>query len=475
MKKIEKTAFITQDGLWKFNVLPQGIMNGSPIFQPTIHNHLGYGRWDYVMVYLDNILVFSHNFNGHKQHLNEILSILVKAKFQVNPDKCSIAVREIDFVSHTINELFIKSNGHKIKAINDLPAPKTLKEANEFLGKINWYQPDQQHSFVLTNDASEVGIGGILRQDMPTGTKISYYKSRVLNDIERIYATFEKEALVIYWCITELRSYIGDSSLTVETDHKPLEKCHTKQLNNKRVMNWLFKLQDILPQVIAVKNRKSANNTAADYISRHFPSVAILNTGLSTVSEPCDDWPTDSQHWSEDTSKPQHTQITQSSISRNTSIRNTAMNVKINAVTTRAQAKLLAQAPPSPQTISSTPHASQNAPSSSPSSNQLYDFSLLRMRSEQGQDPAVQQIIQQVHNRTCHKSFIIQHDILYKLVRRGNTNIKLLYAPSTVIPGLLAAYHDHHLSGHFDVERTWLALKNTYFWPHMKELVTSYI
>ncbi|CAF4119781.1 unnamed protein product [Rotaria sp. Silwood2] len=429
MKKIEKTAFITQDGLWKFNVLPQGIMNGSPIFQPTIHNHLGYGRWDYVMVYLDNILVFSHNFNDHKQHLNEILSILVKAKFQVNPDKCSIAVREIDF----------------------------------------------QHSFVLTNDASEVGIGGILRQDMPTGTKISYYKSRVLNDIERIYATFEKEALVIYWCITELRSYIGDSSLTVETDHKPLEKCHTKQLNNKRVMNWLFKLQDILPQVIAVKNRKSANNTAADYISRHFPSVAILNTGLSTVSEPCDDWPTDSQHWSEDTPKPQRTQITQSSISSNTSIRNTAMNVKINVVTTRAQAKLLTQAPPSPPTISSTPHASQNAPSSSPSSNQLYDFSLLRMRSEQGQDPAVQQIIQQVHNRTCHKSFIIQHDILYKLVRRGNTNIKLLYAPSTVIPGLLAAYHDHHLSGHFDVERTWLALKNTYFWPHMKELVTSYI
>ncbi|CAF1550792.1 unnamed protein product, partial [Adineta steineri] len=72
----EKTAFITQDGLWEFNVLPQGIMNGPPTFQRTMHNLLGYGRWDYVMVYLDDILIFSRSFNEHKQHLNEILSIL---------------------------------------------------------------------------------------------------------------------------------------------------------------------------------------------------------------------------------------------------------------------------------------------------------------------------------------------------------------------------------------------------------------
>ena len=51
----EKTAFVTQDGLWEFNVLPQGIMNGPPTFQRIMHNLLGYGRWDYVMVYLDDI------------------------------------------------------------------------------------------------------------------------------------------------------------------------------------------------------------------------------------------------------------------------------------------------------------------------------------------------------------------------------------------------------------------------------------
>ncbi|CAF0922233.1 unnamed protein product [Rotaria sp. Silwood1] len=88
-----------------------------------MHNLLGYGRWDYVMVSLDDILIFSRSFDEHKKHLNEILSILAKANFQVNPDKCSIAVQKIDFLT-----------------IINLPAPKTLKEANEFLGKINWYR-----------------------------------------------------------------------------------------------------------------------------------------------------------------------------------------------------------------------------------------------------------------------------------------------------------------------------------------------
>ncbi|CAF4712373.1 unnamed protein product, partial [Rotaria socialis] len=129
----------------------------------------------------------------------------------------------------------------------------------------------------LTTDASEIGIGGILRQDTITGTKINYFKSRVLNDTERKYDTIEREALAIYWCLTELRSYIGDSDIIIETDHEPLQNFHKKQINNKRIINWIFKLQDILPQIIAVKYRKGSSNTAADYISRHFPSSNVIN------------------------------------------------------------------------------------------------------------------------------------------------------------------------------------------------------
>ncbi|CAF4244309.1 unnamed protein product, partial [Rotaria magnacalcarata] len=503
----EKTAFITQDGLWEFNVLPQGIMNGPPTFQTTMHNLLGYGRWDYVMVYLDGILIFSCSFNEHTKHLNEILSILDKANFQVNPDKCCIAVQEIDFLSHTINEQFIKPNGNKITAIIDLPAPKTLKEANEFLGKINRYRkfipdfariaaplhkvtnktkhrrhefywgPDQQHSFdefkrilttyplfleypdlstpfILTTDASDIGIGGILRQDTPNGTKINYFKSHVLDDTERKYDTIEKEALAIFWCVSELRSYIGDSNFIAETDHKPLENFHKKQINNKRVMNWLFKLQDILPQIITVKHCKGANNTAADYISRHFPPSTSTNINPSTINVTYDDWPIGTEHWDAHVPKPQRTQYTEPSILDNTCIHNASINGQINAVTTRTQSKLQAQPRSSSANTSSTSTIAQSRCSSPPMATPLHDFSLSRIRSEQAQDVLIQQIIQQIRNNRRYKSFIIQHGILYKLAYRNDATIKLVYAPSKLIPEIMAAYHDHPLSGHFGTGRT---------------------
>ncbi|CAF3331733.1 unnamed protein product [Rotaria socialis] len=89
----------------------------------------------------NDVLIFSLNFNEHKKkHLIEILSILSKANFQVNPDNCSIAVYEIDFLSHTINKQFIKSDGIKITAIIAFPAPTTFKEANELVSQINWYR-----------------------------------------------------------------------------------------------------------------------------------------------------------------------------------------------------------------------------------------------------------------------------------------------------------------------------------------------
>ncbi|CAF2699770.1 unnamed protein product [Rotaria sp. Silwood2] len=260
MKQIdkEKTAFITQYGLWEFNVLPQGIMNGPPTLQRTMNNRHAYGRWDYVMVYLHDILIFSRSFDEHKKHLNEILSILAKVNFQVNPNKCSIAIQEIDFLSHTISEQCIKPNGDKIKAIIDLPAPKTLKEANEFLGKINWYR-------------------------------------KFIPDFARIVA--------------------------------PLHK-----------------------------------------------------------------------HWSEEVPKPQRTKFIQPYISKNTCIQNADINGEINVVTTRAQSKHQAQPRSSSVHTSSTSTTSQSTCSSPSTANQLYDFSLSCIRSEQAHNITIQQIIQQIRN-----------------------------------------------------------------------------
>ncbi|CAF1168418.1 unnamed protein product [Rotaria sp. Silwood1] len=335
--------------------------------------------------------------------------------------------------------------------------------------------PDPSTPFILTTDASNIGIGGILRQDTPNGTKINYFKSRMLDDTERKYDTIEQEALAIFWCLSELRSYIGDSDLIIETDHKPLENFHKKQINNKRVMNWLFKLQDILPQIIAVKHRPCAHNAAADYISRHFPPSTSTNINPSTAAVTHDDWPIGTDNWDEQVPKPQRTQCTPPSILEHTCTRNASINAEINAGTTRAQSKLQAQPHTSSPNASSTSTTSQSTCSSLPITTPLHDFSLSRIRSEQAQDVIIQQIIQQIRNNRRYESFIIQHGILYKLVNRDDTTIKLVYAPSKLIPEIMTTYHDHPLSGHFGTGRTWSMLRNTYYWPRMKDTVTSYI
>ncbi|CAF3283177.1 unnamed protein product [Rotaria sp. Silwood2] len=73
----EKTALCSQDGLYQFEVLSMGLMNAPPTFQRVMNNIIGYNRWDFVVVYLDDIIIFSHSFDEHMKHLDEILAILI--------------------------------------------------------------------------------------------------------------------------------------------------------------------------------------------------------------------------------------------------------------------------------------------------------------------------------------------------------------------------------------------------------------
>ncbi|CAM4776013.1 unnamed protein product [Rotaria magnacalcarata] len=179
----------------------------------------------------------------------------------------------------------------------------------------------------------------------------------------------------------------------------------------------------------------------------------------------------DLEHWDAHVPKPQRTQYTEPSILDNPCIHNASINAQINVVTTRAQSKLQVQPRSSSANPSSTSTIAQSRCSSPPMATPLHDFSLSRIRSEHAQDV----IIQQIRNNRRYELFIINHGILYKLAYRNDATIKLVYAPSKLIPEIMAAYHDHPLSGHFGTGRTWSMLRNTCYWPRMKETITSYI
>ncbi|CAF2118563.1 unnamed protein product [Rotaria magnacalcarata] len=318
----EKTTFVTQDGLYEFNVLAQVLMNAPPTFQRVMNNLIATGRWNYVVVYLDDILIFSDSIKEHKKHVTEVLSILQKARFTVSPSKCIIAFEKVEFLSHIITVAGIEPSPDKIQAILDIPSPKTLTQANRFIGKIGYYQkfiknfakiaapihkvtnkpgpkkrefywaeeqqlafdkfkqilttpplflnfPDKSTPFILSTDTSKVRVGGVLKQVVNGNLKVNYYLSRLLSQTESRCSTTEREALAVMWCLDKLRYYIGDSSVTINTDHKPLVNFHKKlNFGNKRVDSYLLKMQDMLPQIVEIKYKPGKENYDADYMTR---------------------------------------------------------------------------------------------------------------------------------------------------------------------------------------------------------------
>ena len=222
-----KTAFITTEGLYEWNVLAQGLKNSPPSFQRVMVDILSPCR-QFTLVYIDDIVVFSQSFEEHLEHIQQLLSILSKHNFQLNPAKCSIFHQQIDYLSHTISQNGVKPNNEKMQSIIKLREPSTLKEANKFLGAISWYRkfipqfatiaapihaitnltklnrkkfmwggvqkqaflqlkqllitrplfldfPKDNYPIILTTDASKSGIGGTLQQLIDGEIKNLYY------------------------------------------------------------------------------------------------------------------------------------------------------------------------------------------------------------------------------------------------------------------------------------------------------------
>ena len=254
----------------------------------------------------------------------------------MNPKKCSIAQKSIEFLSHTITKDSIVPLKDRIQAILDMQQPTTLAQANKFIGKLGWYRkfipgfsqiaapihkvtnkikskrkeffwgeeqiqaadklkqilttqplvlkyPHPTAQFILSTDASDYAIGGTLKQIINGKTHYNYFLSRLLSDTERRYSTIEREALAIFWCLNKLQQYLGGKDVLIITDHKPLQQFHIKKkINSKRIEQWLIKNQEILSQIVAIQYRKGSQHGDADGMSR--PNHQDYSESLNVIT-----------------------------------------------------------------------------------------------------------------------------------------------------------------------------------------------
>lgn len=312
---IPKTAFRTRYGLFEFTVLPFGLTNAPATFmnmmQTVFKNYLDKS----VIVFLDDILIYSKTIEEHKIHVKEVLETLRKEKLYCKKSKCEFFRERIPFLGHTLSSEGKGMEEDKVKAINDWPTPKNADEVASFVGLAGWYQefirhfshiciplnklkqkdvpfrwteiednafntlkkaistapvlmlPDPKLPFVIMTDASGVATGASLNQDQGKGLQPVAFLSKKLLDAETRYPTHEQELLAVILALKKWRHHVYGSPhpIKIQTDNKSLIYLGNQPNMTNRQRRWVEFLSQFKLNIEYIKGNL---NIVADALSR---------------------------------------------------------------------------------------------------------------------------------------------------------------------------------------------------------------
>ncbi|KAF8748123.1 hypothetical protein RHS01_11031 [Rhizoctonia solani] len=211
-----KTAFRTKYGLFKYLVMPFGLTNAPAAFQHFMNNLFRDLINVTVVIYLDDILIFSEKPKDHPTHVREVLSRLLKNQLFCKLSKCHFHVTTVDYLGIVISPAGFSMDQKKIEAVTSWPTPRTVKQVQAFIGFVNYlcrFIPN----FSLVAHASGVAMGAILSQRGPDNRLHPIaYMSKSFSGAEANYDTHDKELLAIIKALEEWRIFL-------EATDKPIQ------------------------------------------------------------------------------------------------------------------------------------------------------------------------------------------------------------------------------------------------------------
>ncbi|GKC05458.1 putative reverse transcriptase domain-containing protein [Tanacetum coccineum] len=201
----------------------------------------------FVIVFINDILIYSKNKQEHKDHLKLILELLKKEELYAKFSMCEFWIPKVQFLGHVIDSLVIYMDPAKIESIKDWASPKSPTEIRQFLGLVGYYRsalilalPEVSEDFIVYYDASINGFGAVLMQR----EKVIAYASRQLKIHKKNYTTHDLEHGVAVFSLKLWRQYLYRTKCTVFTDHKSLQDILNQKELNMRQRRWLELLSD---------------------------------------------------------------------------------------------------------------------------------------------------------------------------------------------------------------------------------------
>uniref|UniRef100_A0A3B3IF94 Gypsy retrotransposon integrase-like protein 1 n=1 Tax=Oryzias latipes TaxID=8090 RepID=A0A3B3IF94_ORYLA len=329
-----KTAFCTPFGLFEWNRMPFGLCNAPSTFQRLMQRMFGEQQGQSLLLYLDDIIVFSSTIEQHLERLELVLERLQLEGLKVKLAKCAFFQHQVHYLGHVISDQGVSTDPGKVEAVANWEPPTTVFQLRSFIGFASYYRrfvegfaklaaplhrlvaelegnkvrkksargltnhwteecqrsfealkakltttpvlayADFSRPFILEVDASNGGLGAVLSQEQEGKVRPIAYASRGLRPTERNpvnYSSMRLEFLALKWAVAEkFREYLLGQKCIVYTDNNPLSYLSTAKLGAME-QRWAAQLAAF---DLEIRYRSGRSNRNADALSRqHFPDM----------------------------------------------------------------------------------------------------------------------------------------------------------------------------------------------------------
>ena len=313
-----KTAFRTRYGHYEWKVMPFGLCNAPATFQRMMNDVFRDLLDVCLVIYLDDILIFSESEEQHETHLRQVLQRLRQHRLVAKPKKCVFGRKRVEFLGYVIEDGILQMENSKVEAINNWPTPfKCLKDIRSFLGSASYYRKfipkfasiaaplsdalrkeqefawnaemdaavkklkkamtsapvlriaDPNKKFVVKTDASHTAVGAVLEQyDEDGHLHPVAYLSVKLRAGQRHYEVRDLELLAIVQALKTWRSYLHGQKVEVHTDHMALESILKRDMDPALKSRTLRAMEYLQAFDLEIRRIPGPKNVVADALSR---------------------------------------------------------------------------------------------------------------------------------------------------------------------------------------------------------------